>query len=80
MFALFLETNEFLLYSSRHFIRRFVFGPNRDENIIDLDRIGMSGSIFAVAFDYKENMVYWFQSSTNKILVRLISLPYNIRE
>ena len=62
------ETTEFLLYSSQHFIRRFVFGPNLNENIIDFIRVGMTGSIYAVAFDYRENMVYWSQGSPNKIM------------
>ena len=38
----------------------------------------MTGSIYAVAFDYKENMVYWSEGSPNKIMVCLVFLPYNI--
>jgi len=29
----------------------------------------MTGSIYAVAFDYRENMVYWSEGSPNKIMV-----------
>lgn len=62
------ESKEFLLYSSRHFIRRYIFGQERDENIMDVNRIGLRGSIYAIAFNYRENIVYWSEGQPNKIM------------
>lgn len=62
------ELEEFLLYSSKHFIRRHLFGSSLDESIIDLQMIGSSSTIYAITFDYRNNTVFWSEGTPNRIV------------
>lgn len=60
------ETPEFILYSTRFTIHRFILGENRDELLVKRD-FSHQHSMFAVDFDYSANCLFWADGSENMI-------------
>ncbi|KAJ8316151.1 hypothetical protein KUTeg_006165 [Tegillarca granosa] len=59
------ELPEFILYSTKTEIRRYLFGDNRDEVIFS--NSSLIGEISAVDFDYSENCIIWADVLKDKI-------------
>ncbi|XP_033758599.1 sortilin-related receptor-like isoform X2 [Pecten maximus] len=60
------EIPEFILYSTRFTIHRYILGENRDELLVQRD-FSQQHSLFAVDFDYRANCLFWADGSQNMI-------------
>ncbi|OWF38955.1 sortilin-related receptor-like isoform X2 [Mizuhopecten yessoensis] len=60
------EIPEFILFSTRFTIHRFILGENRDELLVQRD-YSQQHSLFAVDFDYRANCLFWADGSENMI-------------
>ncbi|KAL3886575.1 hypothetical protein ACJMK2_026559 [Sinanodonta woodiana] len=54
------EMQEFILYSTRREIHRYILGDGRDDTLVDESDIG---DVVAIDFDYLDNCIFWGDNS-----------------
>ncbi|KAK3597987.1 hypothetical protein CHS0354_042340 [Potamilus streckersoni] len=58
------EMQEFILYSTRREIHRYILGDGRDDTLVDERNIG---DVVAIDFDYLDNCIFWGDNSYKEI-------------